>query len=126
MAITRQCDYCDQNEKDAGVIQHFVLHPTRRPINVKSLPLRVMDLCPACTDILTRPAGDEAIEVMAAKEEPKRDPIMLIDGDGNRHIPRRRNRPGRCRSRHPKSKTICIWDEGHSTSHQAANGQHWS
>jgi hypothetical protein len=106
------------------MIQHFVLHPTRRPSNVKSLPLRVVDLCKECAETLTRPAGDEIIDVIAPQAEPQ--PVILTDATGHSTVPRTRNRPGRCRSRHPRSKTLCVWDEGHTPmKHQAANGQRW-
>jgi hypothetical protein len=126
MAITRACDYCDRNEVDAGTIQHFVLHPTRRPANVRSLPLRVLDLCRECTDTLTRPAGDEVVEVIAPHVEPEsKQPILITDAKGRSRVPRRRNRPGRCESTHNRSGTRCIWDHGHDIPHQAANGQRW-
>jgi hypothetical protein len=125
MAITRACDYCDRNEVDAGTIQHFVLHPTRRPANVRSLPLRVLDLCRECTDTLTRPAGDEVVEVIAPQVEPEAKPIVLTDAKGRSRVPRRRNRPGRCASTHNRSGTRCIWDLNHTIQHQAANGQRW-
>jgi hypothetical protein len=107
------------------MIQHFVLHPTRRPSNVKSLPLRVVDLCKECAETLTRPAGDEVTEVIAPQPESK--PVAIVNGEGKTSVPRTRNRPDRCPSRHPHSKTRCIWDRGHANTlpHQAANSQKW-
>jgi hypothetical protein len=122
VSVTRTCDYCEKTEQDAGFVQHYVLQHTRVPLVRETVAegIRAIDLCKDCALTLTHESSEEP---RAVTPEPK--PVVVIDGKGNSRVPRTRMRPGRCRARHPKSGTLCVWDDDHVTNHQAANGQSW-
>jgi hypothetical protein len=134
MAVTRQCDYCEKPESEAGFIQHYEAVPQRKAPREYEVPgQRAIDLCGECAALVTR-----ASEVVTTRipprpapkvEAPKPTPVLMTDASGTMHVISKRNRPNRCTSLHPKSGTRCVWDVGHDVTkieHRAANGQHWT
>jgi hypothetical protein len=134
VSITRICDYCQKPEAEAGFVQHYRVLPTRPAPTGFAAGARAFDLCCECVELITSPATVETVAPVK-DEEPLRfaergGPVLVTDGKGNTRVIRERNRPGRCTS---KAKSTaknggarCVWDEGHTGQHKAANGQHWS
>lgn len=131
MSITRKCDYCLKDESLAGFVQHYRILPTRPAPAGFTMGARAFDLCDECVQLITSPATIESIPV--TKEEPLRfatrgGPVLVTDGKGETRVIRERNRPGRCKAkaiqRNGEPGARCLWDEGHTGDHKAANGQH--
>ena len=133
MSINRQCDYCEKPESEVGFIQQYEAIPQRKPTRDFDVPgQRALDLCDTCASLLTRPSevGPKTFPRRPADPKPAAlsAPVLMTDGAGVPHVISRRNRPNRCLSVHPHSKTRCVWDQGHDATveHRAANGQHWA